>query len=291
MGVRTIRLRRRDLALFLVLATLLGALTVSCGLRGEQFSLSLSVSQQICETEDAWRSGVVESYKDEDGNWVERETVFGWWRIPSASVKWRVTGGQVPYTLMIDHESRDENGDYEGASGTAQVGCADASVGTSFWPDEGRMYAVDPQVDSGWKTVRAVVTDANGTTAEAMVQFYVLYSVTNPDRLLRRGETYRVFGRLFTIPDGADMRVGPTETGSSGSSFQSFYIDGTVPPVLIWFEADTFAEVSREVPSDEGTGASGSSGYSESEVRDFHKALDAFAGSIGRLPILNRSNQ
>ena len=168
-------------------------------------SLSLSVSQQICETERANEFSLADEYQDDDGNWVERRVVFGWWGIPSVPVRWQVSGGQEPYTLVIDHESADRDGDYEGASGTAQVGCADASVGTSFWPEEGRLYDVDPEVDSGWKTVRAVVTDANGDTAEATVDFYVIR--TDAD-LLRRGQTYRVWNdHLVTAPSAHDVAL------------------------------------------------------------------------------------
>ena len=221
MRTRLSRLRMRDLALFVVVAgvvavaAVFGAREAGLGDRsavaeGESLTLTLSTQQQVCETERARRSGVVESYKDEDGNWVERETIFGWYGIPSVAVRWHASGGQAPYTMVIDGEAADEHHAYEGPSGTALVGCADASVGTSFWPDEGRMYAVDPQVDSGWKTVRAVVIDANGDTANAMVQFYTLLDLGGgtTGEILRRGETYRILGILMTAPQNYDIRVG-----------------------------------------------------------------------------------
>ncbi len=286
MKVRTTRLRRRELALLLVAVALLGALAAGCGSGGEKLSLSLSVSQQICETEDAWRSGVVESYKDEDENWVERETVFGWWRIPSVAVEWRVRGGQAPYTLVIDYESADQYGDYEGASGTAQVGCADASVGTSFWPDSeiGRLYSVDPQVDSGWKTVHGKVTDTNGDSAEANVQFYVILDLgtgTTGD-ILKRGETYRMYGRLLTAPARYDIRVGGViERGCDGlpaarrcESASGFSLVGAGAWILL-YESD-LTEGSR--------GFSSLAGDDARERASANAALDAFADSLGKLP-------
>ena len=66
-----------------------------------------------------------------------------------------------------------------------------------------RLYAVNPQVDSGWKTVRAVVTDANGNTTEATVDFYV---IRTDAEILRRGQTYRVWNdHLVTAPSSHDV--------------------------------------------------------------------------------------
>ena len=70
------------------------------------------------------------------------------------------------------------------------------------------------------------------------------------------------------------MRIGDSSTGSS-SGFQSFYIEGSDPYVVIWLKADTFQEVDREVPSEEGTGARGGSGYTENKLQEFHSALGA----------------
>ena len=273
----------RVLALFVVVAGAVAVSTVcaaqEAGIDGgradpqrETLNLSLSAAERICETERAWRSGVVESYKDEDGNWVEEETIFGWWRIPSVPVRWQVSGGQAPYTLVIDHESADQYGVYEGSSNTAQVGCADASVGTSFWPDEGRMYDVDPKVDSGWKTITGVVTDANGATAKATVRVYVILATSEWEHVLRAGETYRIHGRLFTVPDGVDMRVG--EYSTSGSGTQSFVIEGHESAEIV-LDARTYEELHRRLPP---SGAQGTAGV------DLDTKFDEFVDSIDKLP-------
>ncbi len=250
--VRTLRLR--DVALFAVVTALVAVGGVFAarwaGLDGvpvaateEPLTLKLSATQQICETDHAARISGGESWKDEDGTWHEKLTVYGWGRVPTVPVRWQVSGGQAPYTLVIDHESRDQHReDYSGAKGTAFVGCADASVGTSFWwREQGRLYDADPMVDSGWKTVNAVVTDANGDTAQASTEFYVLLDLGGGSTgdVLRRGETYRILGTLMTAPTQFDVVVGgvaegecedeeenPTAAPCHGRS-HGFYLDGT----------------------------------------------------------------
>ncbi len=280
MSARTIQLRRRELAVFLFVAALLGVLVASCGSGGQQLSLSLSVTQQICETEAARIYGGSRSYQDEDGSWVEEETIYGWWRIPSVPVKWRVRGGQWPYRLEIDHEAADQYGDYEGASGTAQVGCADASVGTSFWPDPeiGRMYAVDPQVDSGWKTIQAVVTDANGDTTEATVDVYVVLVNPGSDRVLRGGQTYRIYGHLITVPDAIDMWCCEAGTGHPRGVL-SFFIEGYGAAYVV-LDRVTFEEVQRWLPPAD---------VQRAEGVNLDAKLDAFVDSIDQLPDPNGS--
>ena len=179
----------------------------------ETTALTLTLSApEICETRRAMEILGGESHRDEDGNWVQKWTSYGWGGVSSVPLRWQVSGGQAPYTLVIDHETNDAQRDYTGAAGVAQVGCADASVGTSIWPpgepDRKRRYEVDPQVDSGWKTVRATVTDANGNIAETTTEIYVILEYGSTGDILRRGQTYRVDGRLMTAPASYDIVVG-----------------------------------------------------------------------------------
>jgi len=206
----------RDLALFVVVAALVAVVGVVAGrevglgeraavAESEPLTLKLTATEQICETGRGYQESLVYSELDSGGNRSQREEVFGWTGIPSVPVAWNVSGGEAPYSLVIDNESAYRDDRNAGASGTATVGCADTSVGTSFLFDE-RLYAVDP----GWKTVRGVVTDANGQTAEATATVYVLLDLgggTTGD-ILRRGETYRVLGFLMTAPESFDVRVG-----------------------------------------------------------------------------------
>ena len=197
-------------------------------------------------------------------------------------MRWQVSGGQAPYTLVIDHESRDQHReDFSGAKGTEFVGCADTSVGTSFWSQgKGRLYDANPNVDSGWKKVNAVVTDANGGTATASTEFYVILIVDRVDHQMRGGETYRVYGRLMTAPKGTTLGIGEL-ISTQGPSIQSFELVGTGYVVLL--NAATYKEVDRWVPEVIGAGAEGQIDHS--------KALDQLVDSIGKLPDLSRNGR
>ena len=128
-------------------------------------------------------------------------------------VTWSVSGGAAPYTLQIDGEGRDAAGAYAGATGTASVSCALRSSGV-FFPhpldEEHRRYRTEPEVDSGLKAIRAVVTDGSGATAEASVEVYVILELGGSGSILERGKTYRVFGLLLTAPESYDVEVGST---------------------------------------------------------------------------------
>ena len=299
------RLRVRDVALFVAVAAVVAVVGVlvarEAGVggreavaEGETLTLTLS-ALEICETERA-RNLVSSLLRTNEEGVRVREWVSQGWRVfAETPVTWRVSGGTAPYTLVIDGEPEDADGAYAFYVGEAMVGCADTSVGTSFREASDnrfeRLYRADPQVDSGLKTIQAVVTDVNGRTAAASVDVYVILSTGSDRDLLARGQTYRVFDHLITVPAGIDMRIGDASTGSGGSSYQSLYIEGTSPAVVIWFELDTFRETRREIhSSDYGSGARGASRYSGDELRDFHSYLDALASSIGQLPNLSRSD-
>ena len=73
------------------------------------------------------------------------------------------------------------------------MSCALRSSGESFFPhpldEEHRRYRTEPEVDSGLKTIRAVVTDGSGATAEASIAVYVILSVGGSASILQSGET------------------------------------------------------------------------------------------------------
>ena len=255
-------------------------------------TLSLSATRQICETPAPKRYGVSRQQL-ENGRLTRQSVTIGWYSAAEVHVPidWRVSGGAPPFTIMIDNEPRDIDGEYAGPSGTAKVTCSDTSGGTFFeddsWNNEvivTRFHRVTPQPDSGWKTVRATVTDANGDTAEATTRFYVILDgpAYYPD-LLKRGETYRIFGHLFTIPSEFDMQVGDSSTGSSGPGYQEFLVAGSNPYITILFRIDNFTEVSREVPAQQSDAAL-SSDSSTLQHYEIHAALGAFARSVDQYP-------
>ena len=307
MMTRLRRITLRDLALFVVIAGVVAVSTVcgaqEIGLEGERAEAGTDAVQdepaqsQLSEEQEHTaepltltltpEAGHCESERArEDWTWEtngERVT-YGWLLPAEAIVRWAVEGGVGPYTLVIDGQHADVEGrSFSGATGRGSVACANTSVSWRWveWLDGSvRYYESDPEVDSGWKTVRATVTDANGDTAEATVRFYVILS--EPGQLLKRGETYRISGHLFTIPASFDMEFGYISTGSSGPGYQQFIIAGTDPIVSILLRVDNFTEVSREVPAQHG--ATGSSDDQASQQRKFNAALDAFAASLDQPP-------
>lgn len=146
------------------------------------------------------------------------------------------------------------------------------------------MYDTDPRVDSGWKTVNAVVTDANGDTATASTEFYVILIVGRVDHLMRGGETYRVFGRLITAPQGYALTVGDHGFEANRTT-QGFSIVGS--GAAIEFDAETFEEVQRWLPEPEG----GVDRAGTGTETDLHQTLDQVADSIGKLPDLSSNGR
>lgn len=173
----------------------------------ESLTVTLTAAA-ICETE-AGRGGFGERVRiDADGNRTYEHVALGLYGVAETPVKWAVTGGTGPYTLVIDGETRDATHEYTGAKGTASVSCALETGNVYFGPDtpgrEVRRYRGKAVVDSGQKTIRAVATDAQGVTGETSVDIYVI--LVNPN-VLKRGQTYRVWGRLFTAPLTHDLHA------------------------------------------------------------------------------------
>ncbi len=165
----------------------------------EPLTLTLEASGN-CEAAGA-REALSSALRTNDRGERVRENVSLGWRVRGeVAVTWQVNGGTGPYMLMVDGESRDPYRLYEGAQGQASVGCADSSVGTSFVEFTGdaleRRYDAEPTLDSGRKTISAVVTDAGGNTARAETDVYVIteappLGVSEP---LTAGETYLIYG-------------------------------------------------------------------------------------------------
>lgn len=166
---------------------------------------------------------------DEDGNPVGRTEVDRFnGKVAETRVHWTVVGATGPYTLAIDNEQRDGRGPYGGATGIASVSCA-LNTGEVYYNDyeEERRYRQDPEVGSGWKTIRAVVTDAAGATTAASIDIYVILQASDSDTPLTAGETYRLNGTLFTIPEGVDAKIGGYEENGQERIFDIvFYLGG-----------------------------------------------------------------
>ncbi len=258
MVARWRRLRLRDVALFVAVAGLVAVLGVVIGRElgvGQQSGASVAPAQsdqsapaspqqseettaltltlsarEICETDRGRGYSGSELVYDDDGKAIgTRDISTGWDGVAEIPVRWEVTGGTAPYTLVIDNETRDGDGPYEGASGTASVSCAPNPGKVTYNDyDQHRWYQANPEIDSGPKTIRATVTDAKGVTAEASVGIYVILNVTadlylGPDgtpvhHRFNKGRTYRINGFLMTFPSDA-FSSSSTESDGGRNSF------------------------------------------------------------------------
>ncbi len=310
------QLRPRDAVLFVAVAAVVAVLSVMIGrefgIGGqatatlEQVSVDSGVAEAAAATEvpDAAQKANPDANETDGGTFrdpaesaesqdaasalsltlsapdiCETDHGFQGWRIGETPVTWKVTGGKGPYALDIDGETRDASGAYIGQTGTASVSCA-LQTGEVRYEDERdepyRYLKGDYFLDSGLKTIRAVVTDANGKTGEATVDVYVILSTGRHEHLLRGGHTYRVFGRLLlTIPPDVDFRIG--ETSSDGTF--SLTVDGSDYRAVIWLKEDTFSETFRFLPQPEnlarGVAAQGT---------DLDETFDKLVDSFGKLP-------
>ena len=281
MMTRLRRITLRDLALFVVIAGVVSAST-ACGAQdssptngnpaeGEPLALTLTpAAKHYCETDRARESlGVL------NRGWVLSEQL---------ALQWRVTGGEPPYALNI------EGWRFSRPAGIVWVPCVDTTVSWRwgrFLGEAVRLYESDPQVDSGWKTVRATVIDANGDTAEATARFYVILDLGggSSGEILTRGKTYRVMGVLMTAPDSYDLIVGgynehdcPENDPNPrcGHAVTGFGLVG-VDAAISLYEED--GELYRRRPEADGSG--GPAGAAGAELT---AAVDALVESLGKLP-------
>ena len=218
-----------------------------------ELTLTLS-APEICQTERGWGyAGEAWVYDDEGEIIGTRSITRGWANIAEIPVRWEVTGGTDPYTLVIDNEKRDGVGAYEDATGTASVSCAPNPGAVSYEDyDQHRWYHTNPEVDSGPKTIRATVKDARGATAHALATVYVVLQVRGPRhsdgtgiRLLG-GKTYRVEGALYTVPRGVVLQTGSMWEAEGGSG-QSIWIVGR--EAVLYIDPLTGKELYRAIGS------------------------------------------
>lgn len=245
-----------------------------------------------CQTTRGQSYGSDEAVYDDDGSYVRSERRFTSHRgVKEFPVSWTVDGGTGPYTLTIDGASQDRSGSFTGPSGLGMVFCASTSV-ASFVDEIGRRgVRADPMIDSGLKTVLAVVTDADGRTAEASIEVYVILRVEGTldayenDQVLRRGQTYRVAGHLITAPATHDAFIAGiaerecAEDLPEDERCEEEWGFGTVGlhAGVNLYQTD-FAEASRWPESD------GAAGVDDSHAALVDRLLNDFVDSVGVQP-------
>ena len=285
------QLESRSPAWFVSVSLLTAVVVVFCGgglggsppVVGQTEPLTLTLSApQICETTPARGASASRLRQNAAGEWTERYDEFlGWFWVATMDVNWTVSGGAGPYRITIDGETRDPAHEYLGASGTASVNCAMTSGAEAFIRGTWRGYREQPDVDSGLKTIPAMVIDATGATAEASVDVYVILELGSAGDRLTAGNTYRVFGGLVTVPEGIDLEILGGIDGDGGETLYMLGIVGASAHILLT-ERTPHREVFRHVPP---AGASGAAG---AEI-DLHAKLDEFTASVGRPPVALRS--
>ena len=266
------------------------AATQSDSIAAETESLTLSLSApDMCETQPAHGTFGDVITEDDEGNAKHVRQDLGWVGVSEVPVEWKVTGGTAPYTLVIDGESRDAAGPYEGSSDTASVSCAQRSSGAFFehLEEKHRRYRTEPEVDSGLKTIRATVTDGAGATADASVKVYVILELAGGGSILKRGKTYRVFGHLITAPTNYDVEVGNTiepqcdspPPGTRCEPAFRLWLVGTDAHIGLY--ASDGAEGERRYSWGPDRPAGASAGEERTTI---DAAFDALVESVGKLP-------
>lgn len=237
----------------------------------------------MCEVDGKSRD-IQASRRDNDDGTSEEVFDFGHWTsVATVPVEWRASGGTPPYTLVIDGETQDADGEYTGPTGEALVSCALDNGETYFsdrWGETQRWHRTRPTVDAGLKNISARVTDSDGATASAAVDVHVVRVAGGGDFVLRGGSTYRISGVLFTIPEGLDMVVGEVAEPEGGPTKQVLLIagpNGLVAHIVI--DSHTGEELSRHVY--DPSGGNSVPGWPPSSLHGF---LDEFSASRGQEP-------
>ncbi len=200
--------------------------------------------------------------------------------LAKTDVSWSVSGGTAPYTLEIDGEMRGAGRYHRGASGIAPVSCA---------------------LDSGVKTIRASVTDANGATAEAAIDIYVILSVGGGGEILEPGKTYRFHEHLITIPQGYPVTIGAMEDPDcEGDDVMcelsiGLMIEGDDWKGFIRLGIPSGTEIARGIRKKGQEGwlegqyiEAGDRGVMGASSHPGHAAFDQLMSSVGQAPQINR---
>ncbi len=111
--------------------------------------------------------------------------------IETIEASWSVQGGTAPYRVLINGHA------FRTSSGVVEAPC-------------GRLADdLGEEISSGFSTIQASVTDAEGRRASALHDIYGIRVIRQQGDAanLYGGETYRVHGILLTVPEGFRMEL------------------------------------------------------------------------------------
>ncbi len=315
------QLRPRDAVLFVVFAAVVAVVVVvigrELGLGGRtaavresdsaqsaaeradsDLSLTLARQRTVCETsQNTWEQMGNYARLNDDGE-VETGIISHGFRARNfMPVDWKISGGTPPYELVIDGMDRNWDGEaFAGTEGNAWVDCLWPTSPAEYFGSGParytRRYRSEPQLDSGWKTFSAQVTDANGNVAKAQAEFYILTAVWSNGHIITPGETYRLKstfegpGFTFTAPSDIPMRIGDyaISEGSDGcSEFVALRVGDPRVAATLWLCSDTGEGDTRHLPdgSEAVDGEGASSFYAEHPL---NQALSDIVESINAYP-------
>ena len=172
---------------------------------GLAFTISVPVTCETGQEDEGY--GSIGGY-DEDGKWVRVDTYGPFYQladINTVELMWGIGGGVEPYEVSVQGQTL-----LSGQSGSTLVYCAESlpydELDFTQPRDEYARTQLDkpPLVNPGPMTFRATVADANGLSATATTDMYIIPDcrIECKGDVLQPGYTYRIRGRLLTIPDG-----------------------------------------------------------------------------------------
>lgn len=225
-----------------------GVRALGLGSSADGLAFTISVPE-ICETgQEDEGYGSIGGY-DEDGKWVRVGTYGPFYEladINTVELTWSIDGGVEPYEISVQGQTL-----LSGQRGSTLVYCAESlpydELDFTQPRDDYARTQLDkpPLVNPGPMTFKSTVTDANGLSATAATDMYIIPDcrIECKDDALPPGYTYRIYGRLLTIPDGlrVDARVVhlftsecPEPAGDCDSEFGLSLVDDPYKTVIVF---------------------------------------------------------
>lgn len=278
------------------------------GSSSDRLAFTISVPA-TCETgQEDEGYGSIGGY-DEDGKWVRVGTYGPFYQmadINMVELMWSIGGGVEPYEVSVQGQTL-----LSGQWGSTLVYCAESlpydELDFTLPRDEYERTQLDhpPVVNPGPMTFEATVTDANGLSATATADLYIIPDCSEwcKGEALQAGYTYRIYNQLITIPEGlnivarkrhigrTDCPEGPQPIPAGGGGicedeFGLFLVGDPHRTVIVFgFSSKQFLGYWSNLGKWSALrGAAGSSDGDSTTNHPEHDKILQFGASIGRSP-------